>query len=381
MVLIVGLVVYFKFRPSKKVHFTKVIRNQVRQRIKIDTLRYQPSSLIKAIHYVALQTSKECLIGSINKMLIYKDYIYILDTFISRSLFKFDMNGKYITKFNQIGEGPLEVKVILDFSIDTINNQIITYDRSFSGKILILNTDLKPIKYKKTSITLDCISPIANGKYIGSASCGTYNSDRLKNYAYYVLDSNLKVISMQSKHFFPKLSLGLTRYINVDEKMALNFTTMFNNKVYEVMPKGTLKLKYVVDFNKFLTPSEYMINDSVVAKYRKNNPETSGYYFAEYDENSDVASIRYMLADHIYEIFIQKKTGRVRHGFSLQDDYSKIVPYCAMASYKNNFVSSCNADIVYERIQDKKFCKCTFSYKQSNAIESENRRQSCAFFQ
>ncbi|MBP6386926.1 MAG: 6-bladed beta-propeller [Pseudarcicella sp.] len=366
VVIIVGWRIYRIYKPLESIPVTKVILNKAYPIIKIDSLQFQPNSLVKTIKYVALETKNECLIGDVFKTLIYKENIYILDAFQARCLFKFDINGKFIAKFNQIGEGPFEVTNIQDFSIDTLKNQIIVYNCDFQGKVLFLNiNNLRPIKYKKISTVLDDLCPIGKGRYIGSPSVDSRNQYELQKFAYYVLDSNFNVVSKQCKHLYPNLYPGFVRTISKDDKMGTNFTTLFSNIVFQVMPQGALKLKYKIDFSKFLTPAKYMTDDTTFAKYRKKNRNTSGFYMAQFAENSEVATFRYMLyGQNIYEIFIQKKTGVIRHGFWAEDDYSMILPFRGNGSYKNTFFSNCDADIVYDRMQNKNFV---------NALSPTNR--------
>jgi len=91
------------------------------------------SEIFKQIRIVPLETTRECLIGNIDKMLIRNDTIYILDEKIARSLFVFDKTGKFIRKIGKLGKGPGEYNKPRSFSIDTKNKIINIYG---VGKIL-----------------------------------------------------------------------------------------------------------------------------------------------------------------------------------------------------------------------------------------------------
>ena len=88
------------------------------------------SSLFKNIRTILLETGDDCLIGRINDLQVFDGCIYILDTRMAKSLFVFDMEGKYIRKIGSFGSGPGEYVSINDFTLDTENRIIFLSDHS-----------------------------------------------------------------------------------------------------------------------------------------------------------------------------------------------------------------------------------------------------------
>lgn len=90
-------------------------------------------------HFILLETTEECLIGSISDIQIKNDLIYILEGKKSEDLFVFDLNGKFITKVGEKGNGPDQYVKISSFDIDTVNHQILISDKH-RGRILFFNS-------------------------------------------------------------------------------------------------------------------------------------------------------------------------------------------------------------------------------------------------
>lgn len=87
------------------------------------------------VTYIPLETSQECLIGSIDKIILTSGYIFV---FTKNMLLQFDTNGKYIRKVGSAGRDPTEYGSILDVSVDENAGKIYIYD-NLGQKINIYN--------------------------------------------------------------------------------------------------------------------------------------------------------------------------------------------------------------------------------------------------
>jgi len=101
--------------------------------VKTDTLK------INHIRYIPLETTDECLIGFANKTLIKNNRIYVADYTRAKAIFIFDMNGKFLFKIAQMGQGPREYININDFDVLT-NGDIFIFD-GFGNKILVFDSN------------------------------------------------------------------------------------------------------------------------------------------------------------------------------------------------------------------------------------------------
>ena len=107
------------------------------------------STLFKSVKCIPLETNDNSLLGGMDKVLVYKDVIYVLDNSIAKGLFVFDGKGNFVRQIGKIGNGPGEYSRIYDFTIDTDNNNILILGER--GKILFY--DILTGQYTKTVLT------------------------------------------------------------------------------------------------------------------------------------------------------------------------------------------------------------------------------------
>jgi hypothetical protein len=79
------------------------------------------SNIGKELSYIPLETTPECLIQSIRKILFSDSYIFISEF---KRLLQFDKNGKFIRQIGSAGSGPGEYLSIGDFCIDEQKKEI-----------------------------------------------------------------------------------------------------------------------------------------------------------------------------------------------------------------------------------------------------------------
>lgn len=82
-------------------------------------------SLISSIYLTYLEESDSIIIGSVDKIIKVRSTYYILDSNKAKALFAYDTLGNFINQYSAQGGGPREYYGILDFDIDTINNEIV----------------------------------------------------------------------------------------------------------------------------------------------------------------------------------------------------------------------------------------------------------------
>ena len=84
------------------------------------------SSLFKKVNIIPLETSEDCLVGRISKISVVDSYILVLDP--SSCLFVFNKEGKFIRKIGNVGQGPGEYSMPIDFTIDRDNHLVYILD-------------------------------------------------------------------------------------------------------------------------------------------------------------------------------------------------------------------------------------------------------------
>ena len=121
---------------------------------KTEPVNMNLSKLFVNITPIILETTKESLLGSINKVVVTSEYIIVLDAVIAKALFLFKKDGTFLRKFGRIGLGPGEYSLISDFYYDTTTGTIYMLDARI-GKINLYNIHtgefLKSIKLQSSN--------------------------------------------------------------------------------------------------------------------------------------------------------------------------------------------------------------------------------------
>ena len=95
------------------------------------------SSIGRELTYIPLETTPECMIQSIEKVLICNNFIFINGF---TKLLQFDRDGKFIRQIGSQGRGPEEFSSVGDFCIDEQKKEVYIITAA-SHKLLIFNFD------------------------------------------------------------------------------------------------------------------------------------------------------------------------------------------------------------------------------------------------
>lgn len=89
----------------------------------VDSLHY--SSFVDSVQYIELETTEDCLIGSINDVIRTPTHLFILDR-RQQTIWIFDAKGHYLNKIAKQGEGPEEYVNLCQF--EYVDNRIVALD-------------------------------------------------------------------------------------------------------------------------------------------------------------------------------------------------------------------------------------------------------------
>jgi len=104
------------------------------QTIKVNTLGRDSTvcltDFLKDVKIVPLEFTKECMLGDIQKVVMYDSCFYIQDEQNTAGIFKFDRSGKFIRRIGIQGKGPREHSDLTDFSVNKQAKRLYIYDNA-----------------------------------------------------------------------------------------------------------------------------------------------------------------------------------------------------------------------------------------------------------
>ena len=233
------------------------------------------SSLFKKVDFIPLETNDECLIGEIDKLLLYNNLFFILDQMTS-SLFVFSQKGEFIHKIHQVGEGPDEYIDLDDFFIDKENNFLILFADS---KLLFYDLHTyKLIKEEK-------LSPNTSIAYFGDTYVHFLNNGIWSGKFNIVAKRDGQTIYESLPISENNVGYTYSSPFPFSQPMDNNevfFAEIFNNTIY-LLNRDSIIVKYYIDFGNKSLPAKYF--ESIPVQERtKRVLETkycfflSGYY-------------------------------------------------------------------------------------------------------
>ncbi|MCK9413576.1 MAG: 6-bladed beta-propeller [Prolixibacteraceae bacterium] len=323
---------------------------------------------VKVRSVIKLETSDSSLIGDITKIIFYKNRFFILDRMISKSLFVFDINGKFIAKTRR-GRGPGECVNPKDFMIDPVNLTIQLWDQS-NYNMMELDSNLTHVRTKH-------FEPVGlmNAEYINRDTMLVFAhvqvSDKTKNnnnliYFNYSLYTN--GFNKAINRLLPT-SKELIRVVlesPICKTRRVIFVAPFDNNIYGI-EKTKEKILYQLDFGTF------GVNQADIAK-------GVNYIFKSSRNGSKITSIDNLHENDNYlafSFFYKNRIGFFIHSKITNENYcsekffsKKILPICTLKGIfcEDNFIAVSEP----EEVKNFKFADTKFNTQIRNIKEQDN---------
>lgn len=205
---------------------------------------------LDTLKYVTLELTDSSMIGSIDRIEVYNDRLYVLDTKTS-SLFVYTMDGKYLFRIHSIGQGPQEY-IQLDFLSIDIEQQNIVLTDLLGYWIIRYDMNGHFLSRHKIPFFVEGVAPTHDKGIMLYANFRDNTQYFKKEYNLYFLDS----LSRIQKRYFPYTSSKLKNYMFAAAMNGgfytyngqSNYYRTYNDTVCNVTPKG-LVAKYIFDLN------------------------------------------------------------------------------------------------------------------------------------
>lgn len=164
---------------------------------------FDPDEHYKVTKTIALETTEECLISSIDKLYLTDEYIIIVEIEKNR-IFLFDKAGKFVRKIGKKGDGPKEYNFFNDIVYDNATQRIYAFER-FRNKMYVYTLDGELEKMIPSKFAFN--SFIKNQYGYWAYTC--FEDQNPEKHLLMLLDDNL---STAIKKYFPQKAFGITQF-------------------------------------------------------------------------------------------------------------------------------------------------------------------------
>ncbi len=202
---------------------------------------------------VKLETTNSSYLSVIDKIKIFRDEIYILDTRIGRTgrLLVFDKNGKFQRSIGRVGRGPGEYLKLYNFEIDHGTNELLLVDVG-GEKVMVFSLDGTFKNYVSFEELPTNITRLHNGNFVLMYGAGHFQ--RNENYVLAISDPQGNILSRHIKNE-GGLDFGISAWNSLISAYdgSVYFMPQFSNTIYSVSRK-----------NKVMPVAEFQFSSGVV---------------------------------------------------------------------------------------------------------------------
>lgn len=252
--------------------------------IKIDLTKSDEYALFSKYDFLNLETSNECFLPSINKIIWQNDTI-IIHSIEGNSIFLFSSDGSFITKYS-IGSGPNELLYPIDITFDKKNNSLWILDSYRIIKEFALNgIQKKEIKVEDPYMR---IGKIGDDLLLFDANLGRNNE-----YSFEFLRNGVSQKHVRKNELFKEIVyLPNSTFNNINDS-TVYFYHQFEDIIYEWnIYKSAINPVYDLHFNP----------DRSITSYKEHGNLKANEYQKLYDNKENIFGIKnlYILEDYMF---------------------------------------------------------------------------------
>ncbi|EPR66512.1 6-bladed beta-propeller [Cyclobacterium qasimii] len=276
----------------------------------------QPAYDFSKSELIPLESNDLSLVGAIDKMIVEKDKIFLLDKEITKSVFCFSTVGKFLFKINNIGEG--EGKFSKPFDLNLFNESIQILD-VIQRKILVFDLkgnfkNEKPVPFEEQIVNFFPIDQDLTAYHMDGRSFGSEETDFIR-----VSDNRDSTFSIQGVS-----DIGSTDAYQIPIEFSghngnVRFLHAWTDTIYNISEKG-IEAEFILNFGADrLDEKVKKLPLMDMRKYIMENP----YVFnaANLVENEEYLSFQWTRSkagyanseDQTYVSYFKKSTGALFH--------------------------------------------------------------------
>lgn len=264
-------------------------------RIQVDvnrsTNKYTFDDFFVYSHHIVLETTEESLLSFIDKLQIQDERVYILDR-SEKSIFVFDLEGRFVNRMNRFGQSSNEYISVSDIDVSD-NGQILVNDY-LGRKILKYDANGDFIEAIHTPASSRSFKFLGKHRYALDLRNGVSTGEDNYNYICFEKDAVIEKAVPFNKNLLGytfSYGYGNSSFYLYDNELYL--TALFNDTLFSITKEGLLAPHLVYQFgvdkpqlNWSLKETNQYRNDQrtgerVSSIYHFN--KFGAYYFISYD--------------------------------------------------------------------------------------------------
>lgn len=259
--------------------------------------------------FIKLETNDKCLIGTVSQAEEHGDVFYLLDAFITKTIYAFDNQGKFISTVGRVGNGPGEYVIPSSFFVDAKKQNICVIDVE-QQKIIGYSLDGYRLAFeKKLPFSSSAI------KYLKDGNIVCYNQEYQTGEPLYnliVTDNGFNVKKkMMEQEFVSGYKMGMTRKLySVGEQISAYTHQM--PFLYRV-ESDTIVPAYEFKFGSYqIAPLDFLMKEGADNKNYIPALMESGYInFFEVYESERMLCVPYYVDKTMFYGWYDKKESEV----------------------------------------------------------------------
>ena len=298
------------------------------------------SDLVDTLEVIALETTSESVLASINLTKITDDYIYVMDSYQNGGLAIFDKDGKFVHRL-LYGNGPGEINSVTSFDVD--EHFLYTYQPDKVNKYTLNGIFIEsyPI-LEKLKMFFNSIHIVNDGFLLSIMPC---NSEYLVHSVLYVdSDFNQKQLFLFDNHFDGFISFDNFKMF----KEGVVFAPVMHNTVYK-FDGATFKPFYYFDYSKHENTFETNPDcNSSGLNFRNDHCKINKFFFdGRIFETNDYLYMTFYDGYTPFRVYIDAKNGKFRSGIAPSPDDAPVWPLVyglVVSQYDDFFVQTLPPD-------------------------------------
>ena len=217
------------------------------------------TGIIKGVKLVKLE-SDSCIVGKIDKVLCNDSLLYILDRYITKEVFIFTTEGRYVNKISRYGHGKYEYIQLWDIFFDKEKNALCLLS-DYDQKIISFTPDGKKVLGESKLPKAFCYMLPINDGYIGYMQNNAQNPSMPYNIwtmdkSFNLMDGFVRIAPQLECHGQSEVR-ALSAY-----KDVVYFKPEFDNNIYQIKD-GKISLRYILNFGSKTVPDLSTIDRDV----------------------------------------------------------------------------------------------------------------------